>query len=112
MKAIIIFFSLFIFFSCAKEEYVPIDVSTTESLAMSAQWAVITNPYVSYMEESDSNAVIVSYGRIGDVIEVKGASIDNNNVLWYKFDGGWLAQDDVQIFANKLQADFTAQKVQ
>ncbi len=110
MKILILFFSLMICFSCSDEEYVPIDVSTTDNLAMSNQWAVISEPYVSYMNEASTESVISSYGRIGDVVEIIGTSIGDNNILWYKFENGWLSQSEIHIFANKLQANFAAQE--
>ncbi len=110
MKLFILLFSLLFLFSCEKEEYVPIDVSVTDSLAMSSQWAVIAEPYVSYMSEASTSSQVMSYGRIGDVVEIIGTHI-GSNTLWYKFDQGWLSQNDIRIYKNKLQANFAAQEL-
>ncbi len=109
MKALIILLVLLLF-SCKRESYVPIDVSTTENLAMSSQWAVITEPYVSYKEESTIDSAVSGYGRIGDVVEITGVGIGDDKELWYKFDSGWLPQKAIGIYTNKLQADFASQE--
>ncbi len=112
MRRTALLFFILLIVACKKDEFVPIDVSTTNNLAMSSQWAIITEPYVSYFSESDENSSIETYGRIGDVVEVIGTDIGDNTKLWYKFEGGWLAEDSVQLYSNKLQAEFAAKEVQ
>ncbi len=109
---IVLLLCITLFFSCTKDTYAPLDISNTDNLAISSQWAVITEPYASYFEEANSEAEVNGYGRIGDVIEVTGSSIGENGSLWYYFENGWLTQNSIQIYANKLQADFAAKELQ
>ncbi len=97
--------------SCNRNTSDYIDISKTDNIAMSSQWAVITEPYVSYVSEADASSQIIAYGRIGDVIEVAGSSIGDNNVHWYTFENGWLPENSIRIYANKLQADFAAKEL-
>ncbi len=97
--------------SCNRESTGYIDISKTDNIAMSSQWAVITEPYVSYLSEADATSQINAYGRIGDVIEVAGSSIGTDNVHWYTFENGWLPENSIRIYANKLQADFAAKEL-
>ncbi len=107
MKIFIVLLTLFLF-SCTQKSDEPIDISKTNNLAISPQWAVITEPYASYLAQADDSSEISAYGRVGDIIEVTGSTIGDNNVLWYNFESGWLSQSSIQIYANKLQADFAA----
>ncbi len=108
MKRILSIAFILILFSCSKDEYKEIDVSNTLNLAMSSQYAVIVEPYASYHQESNQNSNILSYGRIGEVVEVTGSTINNNEELWYHFEDGWLSQETIQIYTNKLQASYAA----
>ncbi len=112
MKYVAIIFSLLFIFSCNRNTTEYIDISSTLGLAMSPQWAVITEPYASYFSDANEKSIINEYGRVGDVIEVIGSKIGENEFVWYKFEQGWLIQNTVQVYANKLQADFAAKEIQ
>ena len=94
--------------SCADKEPAQIDVSHTEYFASSPKWAVITEPYATYLTSPTQNSEIKSYGRIGDILPVNGIKIEKKET-WYKFEQGWLPQTSVTIYSNKLQATSAAQ---
>ncbi|MFI3258176.1 MAG: hypothetical protein R3Y36_07765 [Spirochaetales bacterium] len=108
----ILFLSCLLFSACdTKKPYVPIDVSGTVGLATSSQWAVIIDPYVSYRTVPGDLAKASTYGRTGDVIEVIGSTIadySGTKILWYQFENGWLPETILNVYTNKLQAEFMA----
>ncbi len=94
--------------SCAGKEPAQIDVSHTEYFASSPKWAVITEPYATYLSTPTQESQITEYGRVGDILPVEGIKISYNET-WYKFEQGWLPQSSVTIYSNKLQATSAAE---
>lgn len=109
-------FSLFFFSGCSSKELSSlIDVSNTENLATSPPFAVITTPYIAYLERPISTAKARNYARIGDVAEIIGSSIDilsENRELWYQFEKGWLPEGAIKIYPNKFKAEFATRQLQ
>ena len=104
-----------LFFSCSKSKYEnPADLSIVESIALSPQYAVITEPYTAFRMESDINSNVVGHGRRGDILVVKSTQFikkGNSKTDWYEFDQGWLPESVLTIYNNKLQAESASKKI-
>lgn len=116
MRFIFLLFSCILFLNACtdKEEYVPIDVSNTSNIATSPQWAVIVEPYAAYRVRSFDTSDINAHGRIGDIIEVIGSTINTlgkTKQLWYQFENGWLPESSIGVHSNKLKAEFVANQL-
>ena len=105
----VFFCYVFLFSSCKiNKQGKPADLNKIDGLATSAEWAVITSPYVAFRSGSSFNAQVIAHGRQGDICEVKGKKIEKDKtttILWYHFDEGWLSENDLQICTNRMQAD-------
>ena len=108
----ILFLTLFIvlitcFSSCKKKsvEVIVFDDSHPLALAPDVEWAVITEPYAVFKVEDEWNAATAGHCRKGEILQVKGKSVDASNENWYYFEGGWLPQNCVSIFSNRYKAE-------
>lgn len=84
------------------------DLSRSESLITSSEWAVISSPYAAFRSESSIDAEVSSHGRQGDVCEIAGKKIvksGKETVIWYKFADGWLSENDITVCTNSMQAE-------
>ncbi|MGI5172218.1 hypothetical protein H0R92_01265 [Treponema sp. OMZ 840] len=93
-----------------------IDINAAEHIVLGERWALITDPYAAYRIKPSDGASIVGHGRQGDIIQVKGTAIavDGLNAkrsLWYQFSTGWLPEKTIQVYSNKLKAEFAAEKI-
>lgn len=88
-----------------------INLSDTQNLAISDNWAIINTAYAAFRTSYDENSKIEAPGRLGDIYCVKGHHIAQNGDNWYQFDNGWLPSTVVIIFDNKLQAEFAAKNI-
>lgn len=102
----LLFFSSF-FVSCNKNNTIRFDDSEPLAFAYDVSWAVVVDSYASFKKECAWDAETVGYCRRGTVLKVTGKflSPDGN---WYGFDGGWLPETAVDVYANKLKAENAA----
>ena len=50
-------------------------------------------------------AATAGHCRKGEILQVKGKSVDAAKENWYYFEGGWLPQSCVSIFSNRYKAE-------
>ena len=94
------------FLSCSKktEDIIVFNNSYPLALAPDVTWAVITNPYAAYRADKSWGAESRGYCRKGEILQDLGKSVDENNVLWYKFEQGWLPSDCLAEYSNRYKA--------
>lgn len=102
---LLVLFSMLIF-SCAKKEDEIIFLDNREPLALApdVQWAVVNEPYVAFKENKEWTSSITGHCRKGDVLQVKGKSVDSKKEVWYLFEEGWLPSASILVYSNRLKA--------
>ena len=102
----VIFLMLMLCSSCSKknDDIIHFDDSYPLALAPDVTWAVITNPYAAYRSDKSWNSESHGYCRKGEILQVLGKSVDENNVLWFKFEQGWLPSDCLSEYSNRYKA--------
>ena len=95
------------FSSCKKKsnESILFDNSHPLALAPDVEWAVVTEPYAVFKETDEWGAATAGHCRKGEILQVKGKSVDAEKENWYFFEGGWLPQNCVSIFSNRYKAE-------
>lgn len=81
------------------------DNSHPLALAPDVEWAVVTEPYAVFKETDEWGAATAGHCRKGEILQVKGKSVDAEKENWYFFEGGWLPQSCVSIFSNRYKAE-------
>ncbi len=109
-KSLVVIFVLLIslsFISCHKKtsEVIVFDNSHPLALAPDVEWAVVTEPYAVFKETDEWGAATAGHCRKGEILQVKGKSVDAEKENWYFFEGGWLPQNCVSIFSNRYKAE-------
>lgn len=110
-KSIILIFIILcltsFFASCKKKtaEVIVFDDSHPLALAPDVEWAVVTEPYAVFKESDEWGAATAGHCRKGEILQVKGKSVDADKENWYYFEGGWLPQSCVSIFSNRYKAE-------
>ena len=92
-----------------KEEIIIFDQEEPLSLAPDVEWALITDPYAAYRQETDWNSKITNHCRRGEILQVYAKSIDKDKTVWYKFEEGWLPETCLSIYANRYKAKTAAE---
>ena len=92
--------------SCQKKTAETIVFDNTHPLALApdVEWAVVTEPYAVFRAEDEWTAATTGHCRKGEILQVKGKSVDADKENWYYFEGGWLPQNCVSIFSNRYKA--------
>ena len=92
--------------SCQKKTAETIVFDNTHPLALApdVEWAVVTEPYAVFRAEDEWTAATTGHCRKGEILQVKGKSVDAEKENWYYFEGGWLPQSCVSIFSNRYKA--------
>ena len=92
--------------SCQKKTAETIVFDNTHPLALApdVEWAVVTEPYAVFRAEDEWTAATTGHCRKGEILQVKGKSVDAEKENWYYFEGGWLPQNCVSIFSNRYKA--------
>ena len=105
--AFVILILSILFVSCKKKgtEVIVFDKSHPLALAPDVEWAVVTEPYAVFKETDEWNASTAGHCRKGEILQVKGKSVDASKETWYFFEGGWLPQSCVSIFSNRYKAE-------
>ena len=96
------------FFSACKKksaETIVFDNTHPLALAPDVEWAVVTEPYAVFKNEDEWSAATAGHCRKGEILQVKGKSVDASKENWYYFEGGWLPQNCVSIFSNRYKAE-------
>ena len=93
---------LFIFASCTRDkDAYTIDMRNTDRIVLGERWALITEAYASYR-------IKPSYNGGTYIDDSSGAQ---KRTVWYRFQAGWLPENAVNVYANKLQAEGAAGKI-
>lgn len=95
--------------SCNRSRTIVFDTSDPEALELDKEWAVITFRYVSFRGEPGFEEEITGQGRVGDILLVEGMRYvpnlyNDESSIWYKFEKGWLSENNVMLYSNKLKA--------
>ena len=93
--------------SCKKKtsEKIVFDNSHPLALAPDVEWAVVTEPYAVFKETDEWGAATTGHCRKGEILQIKGKSVDAEKENWYYFEDGWLPQSCVSIFSNRYKAE-------
>ena len=91
---------------CAKKDdgEIVLDKSEPLALAPDVQWAVVSEPYAAFKEAKDWSSSVIGHCRKGDILQIKGKSLDSKNEVWYYFEQGWLPSSSVLVYNNRLKA--------
>ena len=106
ISSLILLLFSFLIIGCAKKDETEIILDNSEPLALApdVQWAVVSEPYAAFKESKDWSASVIGHCRKGDVLQVKGKSLDSKNEVWYYFEQGWLHSSSVLVYSNRLRA--------
>lgn len=106
ISSLILLLFSFLIIGCAKKDETEIILDNSEPLALApdVQWAVVSEPYAAFKESKDWSASVIGHCRKGDVLQVKGKSLDSKNEVWYYFEQGWLPSNSVLVYNNRLKA--------
>lgn len=109
-KIIFLLLTIFIvFISCSKQKMGrPADLGIIDNLMDGNEWAVITTPYTAFKKTPNINADTINHGRQGDIHLVIGKSIQKSDTsveIWYQFEEGWIPENNLAIYSNKLKAE-------
>ena len=101
------------FSSCKKKtaEKIVFDNTYPLALAPDVEWAVVTEPYAVFKETDDWGAATTGHCRKGEILQVKGKSVDAEKENWYFFEDGWLSQNSVSVFSNRYKAESVARNL-
>ena len=104
--AALVYILSFLFVSCEKKgtETIVFDKTHPLALAPDVEWAVVIEPYAVFKESDEWGAATTGHCRKGEILQVKGKSVDAARETWYFFEGGWLPQNCVSIFSNRYKA--------
>ena len=107
ISILLIIFIAVSFPSCKKKtaEKIVFDNTYPLALAPDVEWAVVTEPYAVFKETDDWGAATTGHCRKGEILQVKGKSVDAVKDNWYYFDDGWLPQSCVSVFSNRYKAE-------
>lgn len=105
--SLLMILSVILISSCRKKnsEQIIFDDTYPLALAPDVEWAVITEPYAVFKLEAEWGAATAGHCRKGEILQVKGKSVDVAKENWYYFEGGWLPQSYVSIFSNRYKAE-------
>ena len=98
---------LFLVSACKKKaaDNIVFDNSYPLALAPDVEWAVVIEPYAVFRNKNDWGSDTEGHCRKGEILQVKGMSVDEAKTNWYYFEGGWLPQNCVSIFSNRYKAE-------
>ena len=108
VSAFFLIFFISVFFAACKKsgnEAIVFDNTHPLALAPDVEWAVVTEPYAVFKENDEWGAATAGHCRKGEILQVKGKSVDAAKENWYYFEGGWLPQSCVSIFSNRYKAE-------
>lgn len=108
-----IFLCLLTLTSCKgkKEEVILFDDSYPLALAPDISWAVVKDPYAAYKSEPLWSAAVSGHCRKGEILQVIGKTVDNDNTSWYYFEEGWLPANSLLIYNNRYKAQTSSSQL-
>ncbi len=116
-------FVMLFFFSCQRkvEQSIDFEIPGEEPLAYlpGVEWAVVADPVVALREDAGFEYKVSQHARRGDVLVVTGKRLLNvkstdgtiRTVVWYGFDQGWLIEDSLSSYGNRMNAQNAAEKL-
>lgn len=97
-----------LFAGCGRHKAIALDERNKLSLAPDIQWAVVKEPYVTYRTDKSWDAATAGYERKGEILQVLGTSVAEDNSVWFYFSNGYLPASAVTIEPNRYRAEHTA----
>ena len=84
-----------------------------------AEWVLVTDPIVAFRSEASFDGSVTGHARRGDIFCVQGRALvsskDGNGgkvvTQWYQLEQGWLDQDTVSVYGNRMQAESASGKI-
>ena len=101
------------FFSCQKKDELKIVFDNSQPLALApdVEWAVIIEPYAAYREEKGWTSDVAGHCRKGDILQIKGKSVDSQSETWYFVENGWLPSSCLSVYSNRLKAQAVSKEL-
>lgn len=104
------------FSACNRQRDIVFHLESTNPLAVDpeVEWAVITSPYAACYATADYASVVATHYRHGEVLQVQGritVKTGDKSELWYAFEEGWIPENALQVYPNKLRADNASQQL-
>ena len=107
--------------SCAEKRSVLFYRQNEDPLAYipGAEWVLVTDPIVAFRSEASFEGSVTGHARRGDIFCVQGRALvsskDGNGgkvvTQWYQLEQGWLDQDTVSVYGNRMQAESASGKI-
>lgn len=94
-------------FSCKKSRNtaaIRFDDSEPLALAPDVTWALVTDPYAAFRIDMDWQSENSGHVRRGEILQVLGKSVDDDDNVWYKFESGWLPASCLSVYSNRMKA--------
>lgn len=93
---------------CVKNREIVFDNKYPLATAPDVEWAVVIDPYAAFRKEHSWESEVVGHCRRGDILQVKGLSVNSEQESWYVFSSGWLPASSVDVYSNRLRAQGAA----
>ncbi|MCH5282632.1 MAG: hypothetical protein J1E59_03155 [Treponema sp.] len=102
--------------SCSKKfgNEIELDASDPLATAPDVQWALVVVPYASFKKDTSWNSQTAGYCKQGECFPILARSVftvEGKTENWYRFEEGWLPENMIKIYANKLRAEKAAQNL-
>lgn len=97
--------------SCRDKDDIVLNQTDIEAIDVSFKWGIVNTPYVACRESPSYEAKISKNLRKGAMEKIIGEKtvkvVDKDNVKyekWLAFESGWVPENAVDIYMNKMRA--------
>jgi len=109
-------FSLLVFVSCTKEDYIEsIELPRETAMMDASRYAVVIEPYVTFRDRPRDDGVTSSHARAGEVFEVQAIKLEMVNgeqIRWiFLKEAGWLTSNSLKLYPTKEKAFVASRKL-
>lgn len=112
---------VWLFAACSDDREVPFRGQDDDPLAYvpGIEWVLVTEPIAAFRSEASFDAAVTGHARRGDIFGVEGRALVSSKgsdgtrqvTQWFQFEQGWLDQDSVSVYGNRMQAESAAGKI-
>lgn len=104
-----IFIVSMIFTACSrKDQPLVLNPQDEKDTAPGVEWILILSPYVPCHENAGYESAVTKHLRRGAIRRSDGncfVNTDGNSEKWYSVEEGWLPENTLEVFSNKLKAE-------